>query len=120
RVEHQTTGVVPIVANLTAGPFVPADMLVSEQAVVRHGHRLPRWHPLANPVVTESKGQAPSAQAVASRCAGDGTEKLILDSLDLLAPSRRPDHFVVASSSLSSGIQGPNRPRTHLRPSKAL
>jgi hypothetical protein len=45
RVQHQTTGVVPIVANLTVGRLVLADMLVSEQAVVRHGHRLPPWQP---------------------------------------------------------------------------
>jgi len=49
RVQHQTTGVVPIVANLTAGRLVPTDVLVSEQAEVRHAHRLPRWQPTGHP-----------------------------------------------------------------------
>src|SRR5208283_3428601 len=45
RMQHQTAGVVPIVANPTAGRLVPADVLVSEQAVVRHGQRMPPWQP---------------------------------------------------------------------------
>ena len=42
-VQHQNNGVVPIVTSLTAGRLVLADVLISEQAVVRHPFRLPPW-----------------------------------------------------------------------------